>query len=120
MNALIEALPEILIVLIAFGVIYLLARKKLAKERRTEMVVVFVAGGAIAIILLIQSGSPTLRTLQVEEQFASPNAPLAELKDASPDTLTAEESSARLEKLIAEQRENTTLSSDKKDDDKGQ
>ncbi|MFC3092756.1 hypothetical protein DRW07_00885 [Alteromonas sediminis] len=120
MSAIMEALPEILIILVVFGVIFMLAKKKLSKERQTEMLVVFTAGGAIGILLLLQSGTPATSNLEVSETFAATNAALAEKKDASPETLTAEESSARLETLIEEQKQNTSLSdkNEKSDDEK--
>ncbi|WP_338294265.1 hypothetical protein [Planctobacterium marinum] len=108
MDSIIEAIPEIVIACIVAGLFYLLTKDKLSASARNRSVLVFAALVLVWLIMLAQSDSVPAQ-LHVEETSPDYQQPLAEIQDTSPKTLSAEESSARLEALREAQKENTSL-----------
>ena len=118
MNSIIEALPELVISLVLFGVFYLAVKNTLSAKVLHRISLSFAGGIIIAIVLLLQSGSPPTNRLQVQESFASSESELAEQKDLSPETLTEAQSSERLKALISAQKDSVSLSKPDEDTQK--
>jgi len=109
MSSIIEALPELLISLIFVVLLFLFTREKLSAKTRNNMLACYGVGVLVTLILLFQSGTPPQNTLNTQESFAATDVSLAEIQDHSPKTLSAEESSERLNKLIEQQKQNVSV-----------
>ena len=109
MQFIIEAAPEILFSLIVVALFVVLAKDKVSA--RTMRGVLFVYGGGLlfTVVLLYQSSTQPVNTLQVQESDAATNTELTEVKDLSPKPLSSKESSERLKTLIENQKDSVSL-----------
>ncbi|MBE1301621.1 MAG: hypothetical protein GJ680_17170 [Alteromonadaceae bacterium] len=112
MNYIIEAAPELLISIVFVTLLYLLTKEKLSKTARHRILYAYVGGLAVALVLLYQSDTKPVNTLDIQETFASTETTLPEVKDLSPETRSSEESSERLDKLIEEQKDSVSVEKD--------
>ncbi len=117
MDFIIEAAPELIISLVFVVLLYLLTKEKLSTKARHGILYAYAGGLVVTLVLLYQSNTKPLNTLQVQESFAATQSELADAKDLSPQTLSSDQSSERLEKLIEEQKESVSL--DKNKDESG-
>lgn len=115
MHFIVEASPEIFYSLVIVILLYLLTKEKLSKSTRHRILYIYSSGLLITLVLLFQSNTKPINTLNVLENYPIANVELAEVKNLSPKKSTSDESSERLNDLIEKQKQSVSITQDKSD-----